>query len=232
MGQVDLLFHLQQIDDEIRDGKKRLGRILRLEGEDPELLSAREQAAAAANELQKLRANQNELNLELRGLNSKAKNSERRLYSGVVKNPKELSDLQTEIESLSRRRGLLEDEILEIMIFTEEAEEGDKEASDSLLKMEAKRELDLQELESEKTSIIQRINDLNIERKQQTALISSVSMNAYEATINRVGLTAVVVLKGVRCGGCQVGVPASLVKAADEGQLVYCDSCSRILSPL
>jgi hypothetical protein len=232
MGQVDLLFHLQQIDDEIRDGKKRLGRILRLQGEDPELLSVRERAAAAANELQKLRASQNESNLELRGLNSKVKNSERRLYSGVVKNPKELSDLQSEIESLSRRRGLLEDEILEVMILAEEAEEEDKEASDSLLKMEAERELELQALESEKTSLIQRINDLNIERKQQIALISPASMKAYEGTINRAGLTAVVLLKGERCRGCQVTVPANLVKAADEGQLVYCDSCGRILSPL
>ncbi len=232
MGQVDQLFHLQQIDDEIRAGKKRLARIVRLQADDQELLAARERATAAENELQKLRVSQNELNLELRGLNSKVKNSERRLYSGVVKNPKELSDLQHEIESLTRRRGVLEDEILEIMILAEEAGEEDKVATDSLLRMEAEREQELQELESEKTSLIQRINDLNNERKQLIALISPESMNAYEGTISRVGSTAVVVLKGVRCGGCQVGVPANLVKAADEGQLVHCDSCGRILTPM
>ncbi len=230
MGQVDLLFHLQQIDDEIRDGKKRLGQIVRLQGADQELLPARERAATAANEFQRLRANQNELNLELKGLISKAKNSERRLYSGAVKNPKELSDLQHEVESLTRRRGILEDEILEIMILSEEAEEEDKDATNSLLRMEAERELELQELESEKTSLIRRINDLNIERKRQIALISPASITSYEDTIRRVGLTAVVLLKGERCGGCQVSVPANLVKAADEGQLIHCDSCGRILA--
>ncbi|MEZ4515948.1 MAG: hypothetical protein R3C44_03590 [Chloroflexota bacterium] len=50
-------------------------------------------------------------------VNDKARRqSEQRLYSGDVKNPKELTDLQHEIESLGRRRDTLETDVLEALM--------------------------------------------------------------------------------------------------------------------
>ncbi|MGD8584462.1 MAG: C4-type zinc ribbon domain-containing protein [Chloroflexota bacterium] len=231
MSQVDLLYRLQQIDDEIRAGKKRLSQVIRSQRETEELLVARKLAESAAAELHEHRATQTSLNLELKSLNSKAQRSEQRLYSGTVKNPKELEDLQHELESLTRRRTTLEDELLEAMILVEEAQEEDESAQVALSEVETTWNQDQIDLKQEQDELVARINELMVLRKKHLELISPESLTQYEAALRRVGSTAVVLMKNNRCRGCLVTVPANLVKAVDEGQLVQCDSCSRILCP-
>ncbi|MFN2223478.1 MAG: C4-type zinc ribbon domain-containing protein [Chloroflexota bacterium] len=231
MSQVDLLYRLQQIDDEIRAGKKRLSQVIRSQRETEELLVARKLAESAAAELHEHRATQTSLNLELKSLNSKAQRSEQRLYSGTVKNPKELEDLQHELESLTRRRTTLEDELLEAMILVEEAQEEDESAQAALSEVETTWNQDQIDLKQEQDELVARINELMVLRKKHLELISPESLTQYEAALRRVGSTAVVLMKNNRCRGCLVTVPANLVKAVDEGQLVQCDSCSRILCP-
>ncbi|MGD2049819.1 MAG: C4-type zinc ribbon domain-containing protein [Chloroflexota bacterium] len=232
MSQVELLFRLQHTDDEIRAAKNRLSEVIRLQTESQELLAARKRAEMAAYELNQRRAQQTDLNLELSSLENKSKRSEQRLYSGSVKNPKELSDLQHEIESLGRRQGALEEELLEVMIGVEEAEAEDAEAKESLQQIEAKWSQTQQNLQQEQGDLVQRIKDLTKQRESQLSMITPESLAAYEGVLRRVGTTAVVTLKNNRCRGCQVTVPANRVKAADEGKLVFCDSCGRILCPV
>lgn len=231
MSQVDLLYRLQQIDDEIRDGKARLSHVIRSQRETAELIAAQQRAAAAASQLHDLRSNQTDLNLELRSLNTKAQRSEQRLYSGTVKNPKELEDLQAELDSLSRRRSVLEDELLEVMIMVEDAQEEDAAAQALLQETEALWKEDQANLQQEQSDLIARVNELTAQRNKHLQLISSASLQAYENAQRRAGTTAVVLLSNNRCRGCLVTVPANLVKAVDEGKLVQCDSCSRILCP-
>ena len=120
MSQAQVLYDLQQIDTEIRTKKQRLGEVLRLQKEPPALLAAREKAAAAEADLGRWRARHKDLTLEIATVADKAKRSEERLYSGVVKNPKELNDLQHEVEALGRRRATLEDEALQVMMTVDE----------------------------------------------------------------------------------------------------------------
>jgi predicted nucleic acid-binding Zn-ribbon protein len=231
MSQVDLLYRLQQIDDEIRDGKKRLSQVIRSQRETEELLDARKGTERAAAELHEHKTTQTKLNLELKSLNSKAQRSEQRLYSGTVKNPKELEDLQHELESLTRRRAALEDELLEAMIMVEEDQEVDDAAQAALSEIEAAWNQDQIDLKQEQDELVARINELTVQRKRHLELISPASLAQYESAQRRAGPTAVVLMKNNRCRGCLVTVPANLVKAVDEGQLVECDTCSRILCP-
>lgn len=229
MSQVDQLYRLQQIDDGIRDGKARLSQVIRSQRESEELAAARQRAETVASELHKWRSQQTDLNLELKSLADKAQRSERRLYSGTVKNPKELEDLQNELNSLSRRRATLEDELIEAMIMVEEAEEEDVAAQAALREIEAAWNQDQIDLREEQEELVRHVNELTVQRKKHLELISSESLQRYEEAQRRVGPTAVVLMKNNRCRGCLVTVPANLVKAVDEGQLVQCDSCSRIL---
>ena len=116
MSQVDLLYRLQQTENEVREDKKRLAEVIRLQSDNVELVKARKRIESKESDLSGLRVRQTDLNLELDGLSTKAKRSEDRLYSGLVTNPKELEDLQHEIESLGRRVAIQEDEVLEAMI--------------------------------------------------------------------------------------------------------------------
>jgi predicted nucleic acid-binding Zn-ribbon protein len=231
MSQIDLLYRLQQIDDEIRAGKKRLTVVVRSQKETEELLAARQRAESSAAQLREHRATQADLNLALKSLNAKAQSSERRLYSGTVKNPKELEDLQNELESLSRRRSSLEDELLEAMILVEEAQEEDTAAQISLEENEASWAQDQADLKQEQSELVTRVNSLTVQRKKHLELITAESLLAYEDAQRRAGTTAVVLLKNSRCRGCLVTVPENQVKWVNEGQLIHCDSCSRILCP-
>jgi predicted nucleic acid-binding Zn-ribbon protein len=232
MSQVEQLLHLQQIDDEIKNGKTRLSQVIRLQTESKSLAVARKRVVETESELHNQRGKQTDLNLELSSLNSKAKRSEDRLYSGLVKNPKELADLQHEIESLSRRRAIIEDDLLEVMILAEEAEDENVRAVEAFNLIESEWEQDQENLRQEQATLIQRIRELSELRNELLELINAKSLAAYDGAIRRAGTTAVVLLKNDMCQGCQVRVPENLVKTANEGKLVHCDSCGRILCPM
>jgi uncharacterized protein len=232
MSQIELLYRLQQIDDELRQKKNRLTEVIRAQRGHPDLEMARQRAAQAKAAYEKYHSRHTHLNLELQSINDKARRSEDRLYSGLVKNPKELADLQKEIDALARRRSALEDELLEAMIAFEEAE-AEKEVADELL---ARREEEWARttavLQQEQGVLAQRSNQLTEWRQQQVRLITPAALAEYEGISRRRGGVAVVGLVGNICQGCQLTVPANVAKAAGEGRLVTCPSCTRLVKPI
>ncbi len=229
MSQVELLYRFQQVENEIRQDKQRLIILTRSLTESEALLSARQRNERAALEVQRWRTTQTDLNLELASLNDKANRSEKRLYSGTLTNPKELGDLQHEVEALGRRRAVLEDELLEAMINLEDAQEEADEVGKHLVSLEAIWEKRQNMLMNEQAELVERLNQLIVQRKQHLARMSPEAARAYEDAARRAGPVAVAALQNGRCLGCQVSVPAYIIKAADEGQLVTCDNCTRIL---
>lgn len=231
MGQIDLLLRLQHMDDEIRAGNKRLAELARLLSGNAEVEAARQQAAAAAARLHQAQGRHNDLNLELSSLAAKATQSERRLYSGVVKNPKELADLQHEVEALGRRRALLEDDILEAMIALEDAEAAEAAASAQAERLSAGWETRQQSLHEEQLNLARRVRAVIAERERELPEIAPAYLAAYQQAGKRAAPPVVVAIRNGRCLGCQVTVPSNLTRAAEQGNLVTCDNCSRILAP-
>lgn len=232
MAQVQQLYRLQQLDNEIRSKKQRLSEVIQAQRETAELLAARERAATAAAELRQWQAQQSELNLELGGVNSKAKRSEQRLYSGNVKNPKELTDLQHELEALGRRRGVLEDELLEAMIMIEDAQEEKETADAALGAIESAWQETQAALQAEQNELALQLHELLETRKKLAARIEAPTLAEYEALAQRKGGVAVAGLVNNACLGCHVTVSAMKAKQAERGELVFCGGCGRILCPL
>ena len=232
MSQIDLLYRLQQIDDELRAKKKRLGDVLRLQKPNEALLQARQTAVDAAVETEKHQAAQRELNLEVRGVADKAKRSEERLYSGVVKNNKELTDLQKEIDALGKRRGQLDDSLLEVMLQLEGAQEAQLAAENHLSQLETKWTDSKVHLQAEQHELALAVSHLLDRREAHLSQVTAVALALYDDTVKRRGTTAVVLLRVGRCEGCQLTVSSQKVKDVAEGKLVQCGSCGRILKPV
>ena len=230
MSQVQLLYRLQKMDTEIQEKKQRLADVLRAQRETAALRQARQEAETAADQLHKLRSQQTDLSLELESLNTKAKRSERRLYSGKVTNPKELSDLQSEIDSLGRRRAALEDEMLEVMIALEEAEEEKTAADARLAKVERSWEKSQASLRNERQELALSLQKLMAERKKHADLLAEPTRADYEGLLQRKNGQAVAVLRGNMCVGCRTTVSSQYVRDVRESQLVHCPNCGRILS--
>ena len=232
MSQARVLYDLQQIDTEVRTRKQRLGEVLRLQREPAVLLEARERVQIADHDLLGARAHHKDLTLEIAGLNDKAGRSESKLYSGSVKNPKELADLQHEVESLGRRRVALEDEALMAMMVVEERQAA-KEAADrelqELADQFAKASISLKD---EQQKLALQLNFLLDKRKKQLTLAQPALVTAYEELARQKNGLAVAGLRGSKCQGCQLTLSAHVIRAADEGTLVRCEHCGRMLCPI
>ncbi|WP_374688170.1 zinc ribbon domain-containing protein [Promineifilum sp.] len=232
MSQARVLYDLQQLDSEIRSRKHRLGEVIRLQKEPPALVAARERAAAAEAELQRWRARQKDLSLEIGGLNDKARRSEERLYSGNIKNPKELSDLQHEVEALGRRRAALEDEALTVMMTLDEHQSVKTAADAEVEQLAGDFRAASATLNREQQTLAMHLNQLLEKRQRQAALAQPAPLKAYDQLSKQKNGLAVAGLRGNKCMACQVTVSASTIKAVNEGKLVQCDSCDRLLCPL
>lgn len=231
MSQITLLQDLQAVDTEIQDKKERLAEVLALLQESAELKAARAAATAAATELRRSQARQHDLELQHQSLTDKRGRSQERLYSGSVKNAKELMDLQNEVDALARRLSSLEDEILDAMGQVEEARRHAAETAAQLAALEEKRERKQGTLTAERQTLAARLTQLLEQRKQITPLIEARYMTEYEQIRRKRRGSAVVPLDQFNlCSGCRMTVSAAVIKLAHEGQYVLCGNCGRIIT--
>jgi hypothetical protein len=229
MAQTRTLYRLQLIDSEMKEKKARLLAVIKEQKESAALLAARDRVKTAVSLLQKYQAQHKAYNTELEDLNNKTKRSEDRLYSGNVKNPKELADLQSEIKSLGRRREALEDDILETMVLIEDAE-GEKLAAEEIqLNLEAEREAAAPLLTKEQNELALRLHHLTQNRQNLAAEIDAAALADYENLRARKNGVAVAKLRVNQCQSCFTTCSASKMKKVEEGVLVYCGGCGRIL---
>ena len=122
MSALRQLYQLQIVDSEHDDMSRQLAMVNEGLGESEEVRRAAEAVAETETSLADLRTQMRALELEVGGVNAKLKQNQDRLYSGRVRNPKELSNLQEEAAALRRRLSELEVRELELMIEIEEAE--------------------------------------------------------------------------------------------------------------
>lgn len=232
MSQIQLLYQLQLLDSEIQEKKKRLTDVLRAQKETDALLLARKRMKTAVSTHQSALASQKTLRQEMNTLDGNMKRAEQRLYSGNITNPKELGDLQAKIDSLERRRAVLEDAMLELMMAVEEAEEEQTEAEAQLALIKADWKAEQVDLEQEKHILALRLHKLGEERKTKTPLVEPAVLKRYDDTITRKSGVAVARLRGDQCSGCRLNVSAQAVKKVNEGEIVECHNCGRILAPI
>jgi len=230
MSQVQQLYQLQQIDTEMREKKQRLGEVLRAQKETKALLAARKRLETAVADLQTWQSKRQDLDLELQSLKNKAKSAERRLYSGSVKNPKELTDLQHAIESMGRQRAALEDELLEAMIMIEDVETEQTAADQSLQTITAAWEKEQAGLKREQNELALRLHTLTGQRQEITAQISAQLLAEYDSLIQKNRGVAIAKLQQGICQGCRLNVSERTAKSVQEGRLTHCNSCGRILA--
>jgi predicted nucleic acid-binding Zn-ribbon protein len=229
MSQVQQLYRLQQYDTEITQKKRRLSEVLHLQRESEELLAARSRFALASEAVAKCTAAQTDLNLELGSVNEKARRSENRLYSGQVTNPKELEDLQNEVNALGRRRSVLEDEVLDAMIMLEDAQDELNSAQDHLGEIEEAWEQSQTALKTEQNELAIALHRLLAEREEQKNRIDAAALKQYEAIRKRANGLAVVPFVNNACTGCHVTVSANKALQVQRGERVTCTGCGRIL---
>jgi predicted nucleic acid-binding Zn-ribbon protein len=202
-------------------------------GETEELLQARRELAAAAEEHRRWLSKIRDLELEIESLSTKISSSEQRLYSGSVKNPKELSDIQNEIAALKRRCQSLEDELLEAMVSGEEAADVLEARRAAQAEIEARWQANQATLQKELGEVETRVVKARAEREQLRRSIQPDDLAFYDRIRARFGTVAVTTLRDGVCGFCAVAPSSTKLGRLHSGrELLECGNCGRILLDL
>jgi predicted nucleic acid-binding Zn-ribbon protein len=187
-------------------------------------------AEIATKQAQEAAREQDRLEGEIGIIDEKIGKEEQRLYSGAVSNPKELGALQSEIAMLKRKRGNLEDSLLEAMVQREQADS-------NLASLEAEAETTARE-EGELAEIVAKINgeidaELATHQASREAAVKEVPtdiLSLYDKLRAAKGGVGAAALRGDTCEGCHTALPASEVeRLRSEDGLQRCDNCRRIL---
>ena len=227
---AEALLHLQDIELAFVRAQKRLQEITAALADDAELSAAQAGFASADATLAPLRAKARDLELEIQANTQKAKASEDQLYSGSVKNTKEMQDMQAEISALRRRNEELEETLLETMLSVDEADANRMEATARLEAVQAERGADQQALLTEQAQLQAQTAKLREQRKAAMAVIPPDLLSRYNALRQPKNYQPVALLEGESCGVCGVEQTMAIVRQVQLQQsLVTCLSCGRIL---
>lgn len=156
---------------------------------------------------------------------------DRALMAGGSVDPKQLNDLQHELETLQRRQASLEDSQLELMEKREElaAQQADELAGIEELQKaltDAQRACD-----DARAELTQLLEKSAARRAELVSGIDGALVTLYERQRSRTGVGAAP-LQGRRCGACRIeidqGESARIAAAADD-DVVRCPECAAIL---
>lgn len=231
MNQAQALYHLQSFDHRISQIRTRLAAIDQLLGENTRVLAAEQTATSAEEAISPWRTRIKDLELEISSIVAKVNAVEQRLYGGKVSNPKELKDMQDEIDSLKRRRVKLEDDLLEAMISVESGQSSLVDARAELETVRAEWGADQSNLGAERAELQADLEALRAERGHLTAEIEPENLELYKRLFRSKNGQPVTRLLDTNCGACGVSQTTSAVQHIRQArELVFCSNCGRILT--
>jgi uncharacterized protein len=230
MSQANKLKALQKTDDKIQQTQARLNEIHALLHDDEGVRYARDGIQQAKTHLQPLRTRAKNLELEIESTVAKARESEGVLYSGKVKNTKEMEDMQAEITSLKARQESLEETMLELMVEIEDAESDLDRRETQLEKLLRSREHQSDALHAEQGTCEHELTQLQDERDQIREAIEADHLQRYDRLRKRARGEAVALMNNdATCGKCGVQQTRTVETEVRRGNVAQCSNCQRIL---
>jgi uncharacterized protein len=228
MSIAQQLYHLQELDLEIDSGRQNLQKMTGQLGESHVLITARAELNTEKQHLESVQKQQRSLEREADDISAKMKVAGEELYSGRVHNPKELSNLQHDIELLKVNRGKIEDKILELMDNAESHTKKIVDLNERFADIEREWRGEQHQLNADIEQLKSRI--LNLEQ-QKLLLVNSLDTNTVNLynDLKMKRKTAVArVTQGI-CSGCRMQLPTTDLQRVRSGNVVQCSSCGRIL---
>ncbi len=230
MSRISDLFRLQELDLERERWVSRQAEIDRALADDANVQAAQAQVAHAHNQLNRARAQAQTLEHQMLALTNKIRALEQRLYGGRVSNPKELRDLQADVQAHQRRRAALEEQQFAALIESETAETQLAAAQHQLQTAETAWHTGNANLRTERAQIAERLAGLDDERTSLANRIRPEDMSLYQRLRASKNGRALARLDDGVCNACWVEPSATLAQQARRGQEpALCPNCGRIL---
>jgi len=160
----------------------------------------------------------------------KLSQSDSMLYSGKVQNPKELQDIQLEIQSLKKIISKLEDKQLDQMIRLEESQNQVEQAKSTFHSVSSQFETSKSQLTTRKAVLT---SDENMLQRKRAVVLQSISpdlLKQYNLLVSRKNGLAIVLLENDACAACGTQItPSERQEVRLTNVLFHCPTCGRIL---
>ena len=232
--QQSLILELQLLDNEIMQSNTKLKSLPEIE----QLLHIEKRVTAANDELSVVKSESDQIALELRRgevdvetVTDRIKKDEARLSSGNA-TPKELEQLQHEVETLKKRQESLEEIELEIMIRNDAVIARSNTLTTDLASLQTLKDEISGRLQSATDEINKVIADKNTARNVVAGKIEKALLDLYEKIRGNGGGVGAAALVGNKCNGCNLAINAvemERIKSLAKDELLRCEECRRIL---
>ncbi len=154
------------------------------------------------------------------------------LDSGAISDPKQLQSLQSELESLAKRRSALEDVELEIMERIDGAEAAVRQLTEQSVIVQSDLDQATVEFAEADDALAAEEAELVKDRAQRAETLPTDLLALYEKVRGDHGGVGAAPLRRGRCEGCHLELaPTDIaeIAAAPVDEVVRCEECRRIL---
>ncbi|SBW25616.1 zinc ribbon domain-containing protein [Protofrankia symbiont of Coriaria ruscifolia] len=229
------LLDMQAIDsslDRLAVRRRNLPEHAEIDKLDAQLAALNDDLVRVSTQLRDLNRSQKKLDNEVDLVRSRTARDRKRLDSGQITSARELENLQAEIASLTRRQGVLEDELLELMEAAEGLEARAGAITADQERLEAERAASAGGRDAALTEIDSEVAARRAEREAIAPTLPADLVALYERL--RASSAGVGAAKLVRrsCEGCHLelsGADLRDLAAAPADAVVRCEECRRIL---
>jgi uncharacterized protein len=191
----------------------------------------RDHEVAITTEMADLESERERADADVEQVRQRKDRDRKRLDAGQVSSPKELEGLQSEIASLERRQGALEETELDIMQRLEDAQRKVKQVAADRAEIERQGREAQRARDDAWAGIDQSAEAVQRERELIADGLPEGLLALYEKTRAERGGVGAVEIRQRRCEGCRITIdPADLnrIRAAAPDLVVRCEECRRI----
>jgi predicted nucleic acid-binding Zn-ribbon protein len=226
-----LLYDLQQLDSALDALTKQYASLDRGQAERERYEVLKAAYEAASQELKTAQTAVKDTELEQQSVDAKKKEEEAKLYGGKVRAAKELQALQDEVEMLDRRRATLDEKMLGLMDGLEGARKRASDAKQAFVAATGALQAKIDAFNSQTELMKAQAMELKRQRNAAADTVPPDLIKRYDRLRGlKNGVAIVAITDGNTCGGCNMGLPSSVVAHVHEGvAIVLCDNCERIL---
>jgi predicted nucleic acid-binding Zn-ribbon protein len=211
---------------------KTLPESTRLADVEARLSRLRDEVVAAETIAGDLEHEQDKADQDVEQVRERTRRDQHLLDSGTVGDPKQLQSIQSELQSLARRQGELEDIELEIMERVEGARAAVAQLTAERDQVAAERELLAGEVEGLLAGISAERSEVDAQRVAIAESIPQDLIELYDKIrVDHGGVGAAPLHRG-RCEGCRMELPPNEIEAIREAPadiVIRCEECRRIL---
>lgn len=223
------LLRLQDIDTRLATDTAGLREVEAAIAGDPEIDRRRREARRQRREQAAADAALAAAEREVDTLRKRARELDRHLYDGSVRNPQELLGMQKDLVTLRARIDSEDDRLLALMQAAESAAAAERDSNAAVVDLEQQRADHAGELLARAASLRASLESDERERAEVATALERADMALYDRLRTRV-TPAVVRIVNDSCGGCHIPFAATEVRRIRLAETpVQCSGCDRIV---